>query len=326
MPGIFGFFDYTKEGKGVYPDEPPRGPVVGFLSILGRKFWKIIQINLMYLLFSLPVIFVAIFVSTLLINWMFPGVTVDTLANLIAATGFEPAEGIAIESYAASQLVIIYLIFGMTLMGLSLVVLGPVHAGFTYVLRNYAREEHAFIWMDFKEQFAVNFKQSLGSMFISLVVTALLVFDFAFCFNTLEFGILRTILMTLIVIAFVFWMIIQMYLYPMMITFKLPLKHLYKNSLLFSFFRLPLNVLILIICLALTFVLPIALFLIGSGLSILIGLFYYLFLMFSVNLLLVNFFVYRGIDKYMIQRIKAQDEEKKQAVDWNAEDEEDTDV
>jgi hypothetical protein len=48
MAGFFGLFDYNKEGPGVYLNEPPKGPFKTFFTVLGRKFWKIITVNIMY--------------------------------------------------------------------------------------------------------------------------------------------------------------------------------------------------------------------------------------------------------------------------------------
>lgn len=305
MAGIFGFFDYTKEGKGVYPDEPPKGPIATFFSILGRKFWKIIQINLMYILFSLISIAVSILAASLMLNWIFPNMTVEAIAKLIEATGITLNEGHTFTEYAASQLIISYILFGLMLTGLSLIITGPVHAGFTYILRNYSREEHAFIWMDFKEQFVSNLKQSLLSGLISFVVTVVIVFNIAFYRNTpLNLGIFRTLLLTVITIILIIWSFMQMYVYPMMVTFKLSLKQIYKNSLLFSIMRLPVNLALFVASLILLLGIPLILILVGNSITLFVAVIYYLFFAFGVNLLMTNFFIYRGLDKYMIQRIK----------------------
>ena len=308
MAGIFGFFDYTKEGKGVYPDEPPKGPIPTFFAILGRKFWKIIQINLMYVLFSLLSVIVSILAASFMLNWIFPNMTIEAIAKILESTGITLTEGHTFAEYAASQLIILYVILGFLLTGLSLIITGPVHAGFTYILRNYSREEHAFIWLDFKEHLVKNLKQSLLSALISFVVTAVIIFNFAFYFNTqLNLGIFRTLLLTVITIILIIWSIMQMYVYPMMITFKLTLRQIYKNSLLFSIMRLPVNIALFIASILLVFGIPLILFLIGNNITFFLAIIYYIFLAFGVNLLMTNFFIYRGLDKYMIQRIKASD-------------------
>jgi len=308
MAGIFGFFDYTKEGKGVYPDEPPKGPIPAFFAILGRKFWKIIQINLMYLVFSLVSVVVSILAASFMLNWIFPNMTIEAIAKFLETSGITLNEGHTFVEFAASQLIIIYIILGLVLTGLSLIITGPVHAGFTYILRNYSREEHAFIWMDFKEHFVKNLKQSLLSALISFAVTVVIVFNFAFYANTqLNLGIFRTLLLSVITIVLIIWSFMQMYVYPMMVTFKLTLKQIYKNSLLFAIMRLPVNLAVFITSLFLVIGIPLILIMIGNNITFFLAVIYYIFLAFGVNLLLTNFFIYRGLDKYMIQRIKAAD-------------------
>ena len=48
--------------------------------------------------------------------------------------------------------------------------MGPATAGITYIMRNFAREEHAWIWSDFKDTFKSNFKQATAVYLINLVM------------------------------------------------------------------------------------------------------------------------------------------------------------
>ena len=50
-----------------------------------------------------------------------------------------------------------------------IVTIGPATAGFTYVLRNFSREEHSFVWMDFFDNFKKNFKQSFIVSLLNLL-------------------------------------------------------------------------------------------------------------------------------------------------------------
>lgn len=56
MAGFFGLFDYTKPGKGVNKSEPQKKRFFFFFELYFRKFWKIITLNLIYLLFCLPIV------------------------------------------------------------------------------------------------------------------------------------------------------------------------------------------------------------------------------------------------------------------------------
>jgi uncharacterized membrane protein YesL len=56
MAGIFGFLDYSKPGKGVKKDEPQKPRFMFFWELFFRKFWKLIQLNFLFVAFSLPIV------------------------------------------------------------------------------------------------------------------------------------------------------------------------------------------------------------------------------------------------------------------------------
>ena len=56
MAGFFGLFNYNKPGPGVAKDAPRKKRFFVFWSLYFRKFWKLMQANVLYVLFSLPVL------------------------------------------------------------------------------------------------------------------------------------------------------------------------------------------------------------------------------------------------------------------------------
>ena len=52
----FKLFDYQSSGKGVSKEAPQKKPFFRYWEIFGRKFWKIIELNLIYVLFCIPVV------------------------------------------------------------------------------------------------------------------------------------------------------------------------------------------------------------------------------------------------------------------------------
>lgn len=56
MAGFFGLFNYEKEGPGISKDAPKKKTFIVFFETFFRNFWKFININLVYLIVSLPVI------------------------------------------------------------------------------------------------------------------------------------------------------------------------------------------------------------------------------------------------------------------------------
>ena len=299
MAGFFGLFDYTKEGPGVDPDAPPKGAFASFFSILGRKFWKICTISIMYSIFSIPALVVAFFASNIIFSNMFPYLTFENLNKLWDTT--QLAEGVTPEQLSAMLFLSLTLLITILITGLAYVVVGPTQAGATYLLRNYAREEHAFVWSDFREHAFKNIKQSLVVSFITLIAAVTIPIALRFYSVSISFDLARIALVTLLVIFAVVFSIMLMYVYQMMVTFQLTVRQLFKNAFLFSILRLPFNVLILIAQLIIIGVIPFMLMLFLGTLGGFIAVIYMVVFGYGANLLLVNFFINRQIQRFMIQ-------------------------
>ena len=54
--GLFSFSNYEKEGPGVQKDNLPKSGIKLFLFVLLNRFWKLVALNIIFLLFSLPII------------------------------------------------------------------------------------------------------------------------------------------------------------------------------------------------------------------------------------------------------------------------------
>jgi uncharacterized membrane protein YesL len=292
MAGFFGLFDYSKPGPGVPKDAPPKAPIIVFFEILQRKFWNIIKVNLMNVLFSIPI----------------------TLLGMLVLEVILPIE--ITEENAFSNIIIKFVLMTI-LMCTSMVVIGPVQAGITYILRNYSREEHAFLWGDFKETAAKNMKQSLIVGAINFFVTFFMIWSLRTYILLSSQGMIMTIGATLLFIAFAIFACMNMYVYPIMITFDLKIKQIYKNALIFAVIKFLPNLGILL--------LNCFLILLSFGAIIpfnpLLGIILYLFITVGLTGFITNFYVYPKLKKYMISRIEDEDEEEE-----DEEDEEDEDV
>lgn len=56
MAGMFGLFDYTKEGPGVSKNGPKKRPFVVFFEIYARKFWQLMIASLLFVAVNLPLV------------------------------------------------------------------------------------------------------------------------------------------------------------------------------------------------------------------------------------------------------------------------------
>ena len=122
--------------------------------------------------------------------------------------------------------------------------IGPATAGFTYVLRNFSREEHSFVWMDFWDNFKKNFLQSFLVSIINLLAGFTIAFSvrFYYLLNAQKGGVYIVPFSLTLLISMIF-IFVNYYIYIMIVTFHLNLKQLYKNAFIFALAGLFRNIL-----------------------------------------------------------------------------------
>ena len=288
MAGFFGLFDYSKPGPGVPKDAPPKAPILLFFELLQRKFWNLIKLNLMINLFNIPALLLGMFV---LLSF-FPEF------NLSAAVGMDSTSAVTM------QLVLKFIVLVM-LMCVPMVTVGPAQAGFTYVLRNYAREEPTFIWSDFKDNAKKNLKQSIIVSIIDFIVTFFMLWSIMAYLSLSSQNLFFTVGLVLTVLLFVIFVMMHIYIYPLMVTFDLSLKQLYKNAFIFAFMKLPLNFCICLLCAFLILLSFGGIF----AFSFVIGIIIYIFLTTALIGFITNFYAYPKLKKYMMKPEETEDGE-----------------
>ncbi len=141
----------------------------------------------------------------------------------------------------------IYINLVYVVLSLPIITGGMASAGLTNVARNIARDKHSFGLSDFFETIRKNWKQSLAVGIINTVITAVIGIAIYIYFNSYInpetsslFNLLGLAISVLIAVVFV---IMQFYLYTLMITFSFSTKTLYVNSFKFVFANLWRNLL-----------------------------------------------------------------------------------
>lgn len=306
MAGFFGLFDYTKPGPGVPKDAPPKSPFIVFFEILQRKFWNFIKINMMFLIFNLPAVLAGMFVLLRFFPHIFPD-------------AMESPEALFNDTIMKFVLLTV-------MMCVPMITTGPAQAGFTYILRNYSREEHAFIWGDFKDAAISNLKQSLIVSTINFLVTFLTLLYIRAYWKWTDIGLIPGLL-GLAGLAVMFMMLMlfacmNIYIYPLMVTFELTLIQLYKNSLIFAIIKFIPNMGILLLNAFIVFL--------TFGLIIpfnpLVGFVPYIFLTLSLTGFITNFYAYPKLRKYILSRLDDdEDDEDDEYEDDEYEDEDEED-
>lgn len=119
---------------------------------------------------------------------------------------------------------------------------GPFTAGVSYVTRNWARDEHAFVWMDFRDAIKSNWKQSL----IISLITGFLPLVVYVCWNfygqlsqTQGFMLIPQVLIVMIALI---WSFSVTYMHPLIVQYELRMRDVFRNGLLLGIARLPLSI------------------------------------------------------------------------------------
>ena len=194
---------------------------------------------------------------------------------------------------------------------LPLILLSPFTAGLTFVTRNFAREEHAFVWSDFWDAVKGNWKYFLLNGAIVYLVYLVLSFSMIYYLNSTSQGWLYYIPFWLCIVLAVLFLFAQYYLPVMFITFDLKFSQAYRNAFIFAVAGLGRNLLITVILGALLFLvfsIPLA------PLTVLIFLIVAVCLLFSLVSYFINFTVYPIVDRYLIKPYQQKLEEQRTGI------------
>lgn len=224
---------YGKSGKGDYRKEDlPRNRMQLFWEMLRVRLSGLFRLNLMTVIAWVPLmVIVAQYISNV---YGLMGLVAQVDADRAAAT---PEQ---LELFAQSA----ELFYSFTFMSLlyaipAIALTGPFQAGMAYVTRNWARDEHAFAWSDFKDAFKENWKQALGVSTITGILPLLMLVSYRFYGSMSGDNVLFIIPQMLALTVGGLWMLALAFLYPMMVSYKVNFRTLVKNSLLLAVGRLP---------------------------------------------------------------------------------------
>ena len=222
---------YGKAGKGDYTvSDMPQNRFQLFGAVLKVRWGSICGVNLLYMLFWLPTfIWVAIHATLLLSSEALSG------------------EGSAV-GYLTTFLVGLIPCIAIT---------GPFTAGATFVMRNWARDEHSFVWSDFWDAVKANWKQALPVSCISGLLPFLAYVGWQFYGRLAATSLIYMVPMCLVLIVTLILKLSEMVIYTMMVTYDLSFKNLMRNAILLTIANLPLAIGIKL----LTWIVPILAFL-----------------------------------------------------------------
>lgn len=184
---------------------------------------------------------------------------------------------------------------------LSILPFGLGEVGITAVTRNLSRDKHTFGIADFFTAIKKNWKRALGVGFLNTLITLLLVFDVDIFFSFYRTGSwLGAIGLGISFFIFIVFTVMKFYIWFMVITFDIEIKHIYLNSFKFFVVNLKNNIImlfsIMIYWIVITFLYVFLSNLAAAFLLLLITIVFYP----SYQFLIIQFGIFKSIKKYMI--------------------------
>lgn len=285
--GLFDRLYYGKAGKRDYSEmDMPKNRVSLFFLVLKDHLFDLVKVNLLQLIFWVPFLL-----------W--------TYINFVAMQSIDVDNMMASDSGAAELMSAVTGYVMIWLLGLipCIAITGPSSAGAAYVMRNWARDQHAYLFSDFKDAFKSNWKQALGVSLITSLVPVVSCTGLSYYGRLFSSNALMIVPLIVVLSAALVFVLMLPLLYPMMVGYELSFGNLLRNAALMSCARLPQMVL----CRLVTFV-PVALLIIGvyTGSAVLVlGVsLYYLLFGFAFSRLVYASFAHSVFDRYLNPNIE----------------------
>lgn len=214
-----GFFTGMIMGKGnrpdYTPDMMPRNRIELFFEMLKLNFMGLLKANLMYFVFWIPF-------------WLWTWLHMQVLVQLNSDS---------ISTFVEQGYLSVYLLGLIPCIAIT----GPAKAALKYITRNYARDEHVWLWSDFINSIKTNWKQGLAMSTINAV------FVYLFCFGQSFYSSMANatgsyvylFMQVILGMLGIIFMLINLYVWPMIVTYELKFSQILRNSMVLALGRLP---------------------------------------------------------------------------------------
>jgi len=300
-------FDMNRDGKGVEPGEDTTPNLKYFFKLFGRKFTKIISLNLIMIVQILPLL-----ISLYLYFFASPTTPTQYFPEYASLFGVQEVASDAISSVNLGlysfqlglptyNTYVYWVILGLAIF--MLITYGWQKVGSIYVTRGLVRGDSVFIMSDYFYAIKKNFKQGFVLGLIDCIIMFVLAYDIIYFYNTPGSGF-TNFMYVMTIALIILYTIFRFYTYLMIVTFNIKLGKAFKNALIFTVLGLKRNIMALLgLVLVTAFaVILIVIFLpMGLGVMIVLPLIYYL----GVCAFIYTYAAYPVIQKYMIDPVPA---------------------
>ncbi len=235
--GFFRFFDFHRDLRPDAAEEDTTPTLKRYFKVLGRRFWKLVSLNLMMIPMVLPL---------LLIFYFYIGSDKTPIQNDVVFSQFygadfiqaTPGSTLLLDLFGAQREVAVYdntLTFVLIAICAVFLILtwGWQNVGATYILRSMVRGEPVFLISDYFYAIKRNLKDGLIMGVIDVLAIFLLIFDMTY-FMGMPSSFWTDVCYFAIFIMIILYFFMRFYLYLMLITFDISILKLFKNALIFT--------------------------------------------------------------------------------------------
>ena len=243
----FKLIDLERDGRGIgKAEEMSESGLKRFFVTYRDNIGKLVSINMFMVLGNFPIFFlIAVLSGYTKIATFLP--SSDLFQNLSHIFMNSEATPFTMTLYALEGLpseILLLTPLSYVFIGISLLTLfsfGLVNVGTAYLLRNMAKGDAVFVWSDFWYAIKRNWKQALPFGIIDALINALLAFNI---YLTLSAGdVLTSMMFWANIVLIVLYFFMRCYIYVQMVTFKLSVYKIVKNSLNFALLGIKRNIL-----------------------------------------------------------------------------------
>lgn len=266
----------------------PKGPVASFFSAGWSNLVRLMASNAFFIIFNIPAIILAGVIAMRFVPWIAPHF-IDVHSYIDPVTGND--DGV-IQLY-------FFLVFFLIsfLLSSTLVCIGPFQTGFAQVYKDINNNNSVSFFTSFKSGMKNNWKKGLVSMLIGIVLTPVLLLAIGFYLN-FQNGIGTIIGAVFIVLLFAL-ILVQNFVYTLIVSTDLKLGKIYKNAIIFMLIRFVPCLGISLVIMLFYVIIPFVLLMSSSYLTLGIFMFLYSFLVISWVQYFLSFYTGRLIEKYV---------------------------
>jgi uncharacterized membrane protein YesL len=248
---LFELFNPTKDGKGVkknsYGDGWGKRDAPTFFKMYIENLSRLLLVNIYMIIGNFPLFF-GLFAMGGYLNKHTTAPSSQLFGPVYGIFKINPGNpavsalmGVhGIQTELSVNTTATLILFGLS--GLALFTWGYVSVGTTYILRNIVKGEPIFMWDDFWYAIKRNLFQGMVVGILDVLFMGLLAYDVVFFYYNIG-PFLNNVMFYFSILLAAIYFLMRFFIYILLITFNLKIRHIYKNAFIFSILNIKRNAL-----------------------------------------------------------------------------------